>query len=220
MLKELVLPEIPSPLCLFDWAEQSFCMSIRELEPIDKPGVFYCGSLKSLARKEASGRKDKILIYMGNGSISAKETLKVAREAYKDSPYEIYIASSYLEKGSYGNVHVSDRWDFDQLLSEALLFINHGGQNSVVDGLTNGVPQIVVPGKVFERRFNAQCIASANAGVFLDRDEFSADRIRALTSDILSDGEMERNAAALGQKLTETGGIKVILNEFYRIQRV
>ena len=214
LLEELKLPEVPSPLCLFDWADKSFCMSINELEPINKQQVFYCGSLKKCKEKNESFRKkDVIVIYMGSGTVSAKETLKVAGEAYKNSNFEVYIASAYLKEGDYGNVHVAPRWDFDKLLSEAVLYINHGGQNSIVDGLINGVPQIIVPGKVFERKYNAQCIAHINAGVVLNKREFNAERIRSLTDTIQNRSDLYENAVSYGRKLIEARGIDVILDE-------
>ena len=217
LLEELDLPRFPSPLCLFDWADKSFCMSIRELEPFKKPDIVYCGTLKKVSEiNESSGRKNKIVIYMGNGTVSAKETMKVAEEAYKNSGYEVYIASGYLKEGTYGNVHVAQRWNFDQLLKEAVLFINHGGQNSIVDGLLYGVPQIIVPGKVFERKYNAQCILSNKAGEVLMQREFNADRLRNLTDSIMNQSELPENAASLGRKLLEAGGLGYIINEVKR----
>ncbi len=214
LLEELKLPEVPSPLCLFDWADRSFCMSIRDLEPINKPHVIYCGTIKNRKEKtETSGKKSQIVIYIGNGTVSAKKALRVAKDAYKDTCYEVYMASAYLKERTYGNIHVAPRWDFDKLLTESLLFINHGGQNSIVDGLINGVPQIIVPGKVFERQYNAQSIARINAGVVLTSREFKADRIRYLTDSILNRSELFENAASYGRKLIEAGGIDAIIGE-------
>ena len=142
--------------------------------------------------------------------------MKVAEEAYKNSGYEVYIASGYLKEGTYGNVHVAQRWNFDQLLKEAVLFINHGGQNSIVDGLLYGVPQIIVPGKVFERKYNAQCILSNKAGEVLMQREFNADRLRNLTDSIMNQSELPENAASLGRKLLEAGGLGYIINEVKR----
>ena len=134
-------------------------MSISELEPIEKPDVVYCGSLKPAMVTPSHIKRDKIVVYMGNGTISARKMLNVIRGAFAGSPYEVYIASAYLKKTDIGNIHIAPGWDFDRLLEEAVLFINHGGQNSIADGLIHGVPQIIVPGKVFERRYNAGCIS-------------------------------------------------------------
>lgn len=214
LLGELRLPQVDSALRLFDWADRAFCPSIRELEPIEKPNVFYCGALKTGNRKSVPLReRNKILVYMGNGTISAQETRKTAETAFKDLDFEVYLASAYLKEETRGNLRIAPRWDFDRLLGEAVLFMNHGGQNSVADGLLYGVPQIVVPGKVFERKYNAGCLAAHQAGIVIDHADFSAESVRAAAERIFRSGEMAENAAALGRKLAAAGGVDAVVRE-------
>ena len=137
--------------------------------------------------------------------------LNVIRGAFAGSPYEVYIASAYLKKTDIGNIHTAPGWDFDRLLEEAVLFLNHGGQNSIADGLIHGVPQIIVPGKVFERRYNAGCIADNKAGVAVDYPDFKADHIRRVAERIIHSRELAENAAALGKKLSEAGGLNTLI---------
>ena len=211
LLKELKLPEVESPVKLFDWADKFFCMSIRELEPIEKTNVVYCGSLNLVTDTPTPGKRDKILVYMGNGTVSAKRMLRVIRDAFAASPYEVYIASAYLNKTDLANIHVAPRWDFEQLLDEAVLFINHGGQNSVSSSLIHGVPQIIVPGKIFERRFNAECVAENKAGVVMDYRDFNADYLCRVAETIINSPEAFRNATILGNKISEAGGINSLV---------
>ena len=214
LLEELQLPAVDSALQLFDWADKSFCPSIRELEPIEKPGVIYCGSLKPIKPAPSPAPvRNKILVYVGNGTVSASKALKEIRRAFSGWDYEVYFASASLEEGTLDNIHVAHRWDFDRLLNESVLFINHGGQNSVMDGLLHGVPQILIPGKVFERRYNAGCIAENNAGVVIDHRAFGPGQLRAAAEQILSSKDMTKNAKELGEKLKKAGGIKTIIKK-------
>jgi len=158
LLSEFGMREVESALKLFEWADKSFCLSIAELEPIIKPDLYFCGTLKTVCSEKKASVRDKIIVYMGSGTVSPEKTLNIIREAFKDGRYEIYIASASLRENDTGNIHIAKRWDFDKLLDEAVLFINHGGQNSIVDGLIHGVPQIMIPGKVFERKYNAQSV--------------------------------------------------------------
>ena len=151
-LKENNLPEVNSTLDLFNWAEKSFVPSIYELEPIDKEDVTFCGTWKDLDFQSIPNEDDKnndskkkdnvILVYMGNGTISANKMLKEIKDAFLGGEYEVYIASLSLEKQDYDNIHVNNRWDFSKLFKNAVLFINHGGQNSVIDGLVYALCQI------------------------------------------------------------------------------
>lgn len=214
LLKELELPSVDSALQVFDWADKSFCPSIRRFEPIDKENIYYCGALRETAASDTDkAAGNKIIVYMGNGTISAKRMLKVIRDAFMDGKYEVYIASSYLKKEDCGKLHVAPRWDFNKLLDEAVLFINHGGQNSMVDGLLHSVPQIVVPGKVFERKYNAVCILDNHAGMVIEQSDFNARLVRKAAEKIISNDRMYRAALKLGNEFRTAGGLQTIIRE-------
>lgn len=155
-------------------------------------------------------KRNKVLVYMGNGTVSAKQTMQVVSRVFCGSGYEVYIASSYLPEGTTLNVHVAPRWDFDTLLDEAVLFINHGGQNSIMDGLIHGVPQIMVPGKVFERQYNAKSVMENKAGVSLSYRNFNVDKLSAIIEKVAHSKKNRQNAAVLGKKLMAGGGVKMV----------
>ncbi|MCR5733467.1 MAG: hypothetical protein K6G22_02570 [Lachnospiraceae bacterium] len=213
ILAEFGIQEIESALKLFDWADKSFCPSIRKLEPIEKDNVYYCGALKSVSVKESSSTRNKILVYMGSGTISPKKMQDVIRNAFSGSKYQVYIASASLKEANVDNTHIARRWDFEAMLDEAVLFINHGGQNSVIDGLLHTVPQIMIPGKVFERKYNAKSIADNGAGVAVPVKSFNPTFIRDVSERIIQSKEMSANAAALGAELSGVGGISAIIRE-------
>ena len=219
LLRELELPEVESALQLFDRADRAFCPSIRELEPMDREDVCYVGALKSVAGASVDGanrrgkKRNKVLVYMGNGTVSAKQTMQVMSRVFCGTGHEVYIASSYLPEGTALNVHVAPRWDFDTLLDEAVLFINHGGQNSIMDGLIHGVPQIMVPGKVFERQYNAKSVMEHKAGVSLSYRNFNAEQLSVIAEKLARSKSSREHAAALGKKLTAGGGVKTVVAE-------
>ena len=219
LFAEWGLPKVTSALELFEWADESFCPSIPELEPFER-NVTYLGALKTgicqESNENASGvnparKRDRILVYMGNGTISATKMLREVREAFKDTPYQVYVASKYLEPQEARNLHVAPRWDFQKLLGEAALFINHGGQNSMVDGLLHGVPQIMVPGKVFERQYNARSLEKVGAGKLLPHEEFRSDVIRRLAEEIIDSNEMRERACMMGEKMMKAGGVQTLV---------
>jgi UDP:flavonoid glycosyltransferase YjiC (YdhE family) len=72
--------------------------------------------------------------------------------AFAGTGSDVYIATKGVKSFKRDNISVDRRFDFDELMPEAVAFINHGGQNSVMTGLINGIPQIICPGNIFERQ--------------------------------------------------------------------
>ena len=225
-LKENSLPDVDSSLDLFKWADKSFVPSIYELEPIDKDNVTFCGTWKDVYLKNSldnsldkdkpnennGNNKNTILVYMGNGTVSPKKMLNEIKDAFIGTEYDVYIASLGLEKKEYENIHVDKRWDFSKLLNDALLFINHGGQNSMIDGLIYGVPQLICPGRVFERIYNGKSVENLGAAKVLALDEFKGEIIKAESEKLINDNGFRENSKLIGDKLKSCGGIDCIID--------
>ena len=221
-LKENNLPEVNSTLDLFNWAEKSFVPSIYELEPIDKEDVTFCGTWKDLDFQSIPNEDDKnndskkkdnvILVYMGNGTIPANKILKEIKDAFLGGEYEVYIASLSLEKQDYDNIHVNNHWDFSKLFKNAVLFINHGGQNSVIDGLVYGVPQLICPGRVFERIYNGKSVEKVGSAKVLEHNRFKSEIIKNECEELISDDSFRKNSKSIGDKLKSFNGIDCILD--------
>ena len=225
-LKENSLPNVDSSLDLFKWADKSFVPSIYELEPIDNENVTFCGTWKDLkdinpnndnlnendGNENDGNNKNIILVYMGNGTVSPKKMLNEIKDAFIGTEYEVYIASLGLEKSDYENIHVDKRWDFSKLLNNAVLFINHGGQNSMIDGLIYGVPQLICPGRVFERIYNGKSVENLGAAKVLSIDEFKSEIIKAESEKLINDKGFRENSKLIGDKLKSCGGIDCILD--------
>lgn len=209
ILKENNLPEVTSSLDLFKLPEKKFVPSIPELEPWEEE-VVYCGAWKHPSTAPAASTRDKILVYMGSGTISSKVMVKVIKEAFRGSHMDVFIASKDLLEMHEGNIHIAPFFDFGKLLSESRLYINHGGQNSIVDGLVNKVPMLICPGKVFERKYNASSVTKLGAGLTAAEDKFDANTVKELSSRILEDPSFSTNSSSLGKRLLSYGGAEEV----------
>ena len=94
-----------------------------------------------------------------------------------------------------------------------MLFINHGGQNSITDALINGVPLLICPGKVFERRYNAQSVVNTGAGLEISYSDFKGEKINELADIIISDERYASQAQILGKRLLQLGGTANLVRE-------
>lgn len=212
VLAENGIPPVKSCLELFSWADRKFVPSCYELEPFEGKDVVFCGAWKHAAPVCPQPR-NKILVYMGNGTISQRKMLKEILSAFSDSNDSVYIAGTGLERKTFSNIQIAPHFDFQALLPQALLFIHHGGQNSMVDGFIYGVPQLICPGKVFERKYNTNSIVKAGAGIELPYQKFTGKQIKAAFQEIISSPRYQENAVKLGAVLTSMGGTNKIIEE-------
>lgn len=211
LLKEYGIAPVKSCLELFSWADKKFVPSCYELEPFQDKDVVFCGAWKRIS-PVISENKNKNLVYMGSGTISQKKMVKEISVAFKGSAFSVYIAGKGLKRQCFDNIRTAPCFDFQKLLPQSVLFINHGGQNSVIDGLIYGVPQLICAGKVFERRYNAGSIVKIGAGLEIPYKEFTGRNIKAAADKIISVKEYRENTLKIGKVLLSLGGTENIIN--------
>ena len=209
-LRQNGLQEIESVLDIFEWADLKIVPSCYELEPIDDPRVVFTGPFQTLSPQAPNddSPKNAIVVYMGNGSISYPRQLSVLTEAFQGGPYQVYIASYQAVPSDMDNIHVARRFDFKRLLPGAAVFINHGGQNSILSGIMAGVPQIVFPGNVFERQYNALSIEKLGLGKSCRDAEFTPANIQGAVRENRERAGFTANIECLQSRLSQLGGVE------------
>lgn len=207
------LPPIASALDVFDWAELKFVGSSHELEPVDGDNVIHVGAFTTWGRPKVVREGGRCVVaYMGNGTITPKVLVSVMRDAFRGRAHDVFVATGGVEPFTEDNITVGKSFDFAELMPEAIAFIHHGGQNSVMTGLVYGVPQIVVPGSVFERRYNAMSVVRLGAGVSLESDEFRPGRLLSLVGQLQADTSFRQRALKAGVNLLKLGGAERVVS--------
>ena len=202
LLHEIGLPKVESSLELFDWLSLRFVPSCRELEPIEDANTEFVGFLREVP--EPSNRdRDCILVYLGAGSVPQHRVASVTAAALRDLGCDVYVAGCAQEHCE-GNLHFAPRFEFAELLPRARCFIHHGGQNSTMDALAYAVPQVIVPGRVFERIYNAKSVERTGAGVRLQ--SFEANTLRRACQLVTHEPSFAEASRTLRQKLAACGG--------------
>ena len=210
ILDELGLPGVSSSLELFERMDTRFVPSCPTLEPFTSENVVFCGFLGQ-APECPDAQRDAIVIYLGTGSVSPKALRETARGLAARTERDVYLAGVGEPTSDQGNLHIAERFNFSALLPRACAFVHHGGQNSTMDALAYGAPQVIFPGKVFERQYNAKSIAAAHAGIELG--EFSANALAVAIERIAHDASLAQGAQALRRTLASLGGTQTIVDE-------
>lgn len=86
------------------------------------------------------------------------------------------------------------------VLARTATFVTHGGANSVTEGLTAGVPLVVIP-LSSDQPLQARLVEELGAGIGLRREEVSEDRLAAILGRCLDPGgPVRRRARDLGER--------------------
>ncbi len=215
-LRDAGVGNFGSVLKLFEMQRPRFVASSPELEPFDAE-VIHVGPLGPLTPLPEYSHSNKarniVTAYMGNGGLVPERLIPLLREACAGTGQEIYVAGG--ADHDQDGLHVAPRFDFSQLLPRTAVFLNHGGQNSVMDGLLAGAPQLLLPGQVFERDYNARAVERIGAGLRLDAEGLDAARLRDAMQR-LQQSDAAQRAAEAGAELASLGGAGKVLDVLER----
>ena len=166
LLREMGMPAPASSLTILEGMRRRFIPSCPTLEPWAGERAVYCGFLDEPSALTSTPR-DCALVYLGAGSVPAGVAVRAGRELAEALGCDVYVAGApEATQASDGHtVRCAPRFNFSDLLPRARVFVHHGGQNSMMDALSYAVPQLIVPGRVFERQFNAEAEENARCGL-------------------------------------------------------
>lgn len=166
LLREMGMPAPASSLTILEGVRRRFIPSGPTLEPRAGERAVYCGFLNEPPALTPTPR-DCVLIYLGAGSVPAGVAVRAGRELAEALSCDVYVAGVSEAIHAVGDQEVTcaPRFDVAELLPRARVFVHHGGQNSVMDALSYEVPQVIVPGRVFERQFNAEAVENARCSL-------------------------------------------------------
>lgn len=212
LLREMGMPAPASSLTIFEGMWHRFIPSCPTLEPQAGERAVYCGFLDESPALTPRPR-DCALVYFGAGSVPAGVAVRAGRELAEMLSCDVYVAgvSEAVQAVGDREVTCAPRFDFAELLPRARVFVHHGGQNSVMDALTYEVPQIIVPGRVFERRFNAEAVENARCGLAV-REPKPALIARAARA-LVDESALASGIRGLRAELSSLGGAARIVRE-------
>lgn len=180
--------EALSPEALLDnSATLKIIPSIPELDGSDpsRPDIRYVGSLIEPVRAATQSFAPEeglryVFVYLGTGSISMDRAYQVLPRAF--APFgglSVCVAApSRQDELRVGNVRFMPYVPSEEILPRAELTICHGGLNTITQSIEAGVPLLLFPGPIFERRFNAGKVAENGAGFVGELSDFNADWLR------------------------------------------
>ena len=217
LLREMGMPAPPSSLTVLEGMARRFIPSGPTLEPRAGERAVYCGFLDE--PPALTGRpRDCALVYLGAGSVPAGVAVRAGRELADALGCDVYVAGVPEAVHAVGDHEVTcaPRFDVAELLPRAQVFVHHGGQNSVMDALSYAVPQVLVPGRIFERRFNAEAVENARCGLTVHAPK-PALIARAARRIVVDEPALTSGIRGLHAELSSLGGTKRIVCEVEKL---
>ena len=217
LLREMGMPAPASSLTVLEGMGRRFIPSCPTLEPRAGERAVYCGFLDE--PPALTGRpRDCALVYLGAGSVPAGVAVRAGRELADALGCDVYVAGVPEAVHAVGDHEVTcaPRFDVAELLPRAQVFVHHGGQNSVMDALSYAVPQVLVPGRIFERRFNAEAVENARCGLTVHAPK-PALIARAARRIVVDEPALTSGIRGLHAELSSLGGTKRIVCEVEKL---
>ena len=216
LLREMGMPAPASSLSILEGMKRRFIPSCPTLEPRAGERAIYCGFLDEPPALTAT-RRDCALVYLGSGSVPAGVAMRVGRQLSSALGCDVYVAgvpeAVYAAAGH--EVYCAPRLNFGELLPRARVMVHHGGQNSMMDALAYEIPQVVVPGRVFERQFNAESVERTRCGLSACAPKPALIAEAALR--LVDEAALTSGIRGVRDELSELGGTERIVREVEKL---
>jgi MGT family glycosyltransferase len=160
------------------------------------------------------GPEPLVLVSLGTLHSGTDAFFRACFEVLADLPARVLIAAgSHTDPARLGpppaNTLVRASVPQLEVLRRTAVFVTHGGMNSALEGLANGVPLVVVP-QQFEQLVIGRSIAERGAGVVLRHNLSNRPvppaELRAAVETTLTDPSRRAAAKALADTVGEGGG--------------
>ena len=216
LLREMGMPAPASSLTILEGMRRRFIPSCPTLEPRPGERAVYCGFLDEPPALTPTPR-DCVLVYLGAGSVPEGVAVRAGRELADVLSCDVYVAgvSEATQLSGDHEVTCAPRSDFSELLPRARIFVHHGGQNSMMAALSYEVPQVIVPGRVFERQFNAEAVENARCGLTVRASKPALIARAART--LVDEPALTSGIRGLREELTSLGGAARIVREVEKL---
>lgn len=158
----------------------------------------------------ASQDRPVLLVSLGTAATGWPEFFKTCVEAFSGSRWDVVMAvGDSLDPAELGplpgNFEVRRSVPQLDVLRHADLFVTHGGMNSVMESLYNGVPMVVSP-QMSEQRANALRVEELGFGRMLTRDDFSLEALRTAVDEVSADPTVADRTRAMGEQMRKVDG--------------
>ena len=159
---------------------------------------------------EVLSRKPLLFISLGTAFNDHPEFYKMTFDAFRDSAWNVVMSvGQKVDWSTLGEIpaNFTVRKHVPQLavLQQTDVFLTHGGMNSTMEGLMNGVPLVSLP-QMFEQAMTSRRIEELGVGISLAEKELSAELLRKSVDSVHESAEVKAKIEPLRDAIIMAGG--------------
>lgn len=157
--------------------------------------------------------RNPVVVYVSLGTLFNTDTAfyRNCFEAFGGEDYQVILSiGTNLSVESLGaappNFIVQTDVPQLEVLQRAAAFVTHGGMNSVSESLSFSVPVVVIP-QMSEQEIVGRRVEELGAGLYLSKNEVTAQNLRRSVRQLLAKDSFRRKAALINRSFQAAGGI-------------
>lgn len=153
-------------------------------------------------------RRDRPTLYFTMGSTGDTRFFSEAVRVFGRSAYQVLITTGGLKvelDDIPDNIFVEEFADGDALMSASSLVVSHGGNGTIYQALSHGVPILGFP-TMFDQEINLQRVEALGCGLRMERRHYNADNLREVVERVLSDESYRRSCARMQRRIAYLDG--------------
>jgi MGT family glycosyltransferase len=168
-------------------------------------------SIEPAAHREPANPDPRPLLFISLGTIfnNLPHFYRACFEAFGGTEYRVLMATGKADAASLGaapdNFELHEFVPQLQVLSQASLFLTHGGMNSVSEALWHQVPVLVFP-QHGDQHLVAARVAELGAGLALRPPDIEPGRLREMADRVLHEPAFRAGARRIGASFHAAGG--------------
>ncbi|TWP29810.1 glycosyl transferase [Apibacter muscae] len=154
--------------------------------------------------------RPKILVSIGT-NFDYKQKIEFFNkiiEAFEDQEVAVVLISDpNLFKKIPKNFIIQNKIPQLEIIPHIQLVICHGGNNTVCEALSEGIPLVVIP-IAYDQSFISTCVVENGVGIRLNFNRFKVEHLKNAVTTILNENSFKENAHFIQKSFKEAGGIK------------
>ena len=174
-----------------------------------------------------TGNRPLIYISLGTVIKSKASFFNKCIEAFRNEHVNVIMSAGknfpiYKLKNVPDNCRIYDVVPQLEVLKKADVFVTHGGMNSVNEGLSFGVPMVVIP-FMSDQPTNARRIEELGLGKRLDYSIINSEILKTTVLSVMNDEAISANVSRMQKQMLEApgnrGGVAMFIDYYERLNQ-